>query len=202
MADEGFLRRWARLKARPEDQAAPLPLAMPVVMPAAAAPSAAPVVPVLALVPGAPAEAPPPTLLDAAALTGESDFSTFVAKNVDAAVRRLAMKKLFADPHFHGHDGLDIYMGDYNLPSPVSADMLEQMSHNKNIFASLDKAIEQVDDLVGSGPPLALDALPAAAAPVAAPVVAPVVVPVVAPSIPDSPELAAAPPPAPPQEVL
>jgi hypothetical protein len=52
------------------------------------------------------------------------------------------MKKLFADPHFHGHDGLDIYMGDYTLPSPVSADMLAEMTHNKNLFAKLDEVID------------------------------------------------------------
>lgn len=155
MADEGFLSRWARLKARPE-------AAAPAVM-TAPAPVLATPVPVVAeaAVQRAPVEVPPPTLEDAAALTGDADFSTFVAKNVDAAVRRLAMKKLFADPHFQGHDGLDIYMGDYNLPSPVSADMLAQMTHNKNIFASLDKAIEQVDALVGAGAEDALSAVPA-----------------------------------------
>lgn len=200
MADEGFLRRWARLKARPEDQVAAPAVDVPVVLPVAAVPVAAvPAVQVAPEVAVALAEAPPPTLLDAAALTGDSDFSAFVAKNVDAAVRRLAMKKLFADPHFHGHDGLDIYMGDYNLPSPVSADMLEQMSHNKNIFASLDKAIEQVDAIVGSGAeqPLAVDALADDALPADADAA-----PVVVPPIPDSPEQAAEAPPAPPQEVL
>lgn len=161
MADEGFLRRWARLKATPEQVVAAPPA--PPAPPAPAAPAPAPVaasVPAVVVAPGplafegdatlaAPA-LPLPTIAEAAALTGDSDFSAFVAKNVDAAVRRLAMKKLFADPHFQGHDGLDIYMGDYNLPSPVSADMLADMTHNKNIFAKLDEVIEQVDGMLGA----------------------------------------------------
>lgn len=157
MANEGFLSRWARLKARPELAEPVAPVAVTPVVPPAPALAPAPAPMVAEAAPIAAVELPPPTLADAAALTADADFSTFVAKNVDAAVRRLAMKKLFADPHFQGHDGLDIYMGDYNLPSPVSADMLAQMTHNKNIFASLDKAIEQVDALVGAGPDDGLD---------------------------------------------
>ncbi|WP_426193314.1 DUF3306 domain-containing protein [Massilia sp. DWR3-1-1] len=196
MADEGFLKRWARLKAAPEQA----PVVAPVPAPAVAtvvAPVPAPAVATAAIAPapldGADAVAPapevaPPTIADAAALTADSDFSVFVGKNVDAAVRRLAMKKLFADPHFHGHDGLDIYMGDYNLPSPVSADMLAQMTHNKNIFAKLDDALDRLDALVDTDQ---------AASPVPVPVPAPA--PVHAP-LPDTPETAAPAPPSPDQE--
>ena len=190
MSAEGFLSRWSRLKAAPRAEPE---------MPAEAgsgtacltpfsAPSPTSSLPLTATVspaqPGAaplPQPPPPPTIADAAALTTDSDFSTFVAKNVDAAVRRLAMKKLFSDPHFHGHDGLDIYMGDYSLPSPVSTEMLAEMSHNKNLFASLDRAIEQVDALL------------------AAPVVVDDAVALVPP--PDTPEPPPPAPPAPDQEV-
>jgi hypothetical protein len=132
MADEGFLRRWSRLKAGEEAAPAPVDAAAPaeIAAPVEVAPEELP---------------PPPTLADAAALQHDSDFSAFVASNVDAAVRRLAMKKLFSDPHFHGHDGLDIYMGDYTIPSPVSADMFEQLAHSKSVFRKLDDAIEQLD---------------------------------------------------------
>lgn len=158
MSDEGFLKRWARLKAQPEAAVSTQPVAAPAALAAgtgsAGLASAArpPEPPLITVADGAPAssepaEPPSPTIADAAALTADSDFSTFVGKNVDAAVRRLAMKKLFADPHFHGHDGLDIYMGDYNLASPVSTGMLADMAHNKNIFAALDEVIEQVDSL-------------------------------------------------------
>ena len=73
-----------------------------------------------------------PTLEDAARLTPDADFSSFVAKDVDKSVQRLALKKLFADPHFHVMDGLDMYMDDYNVPSPVSAAMLAALDHARS----------------------------------------------------------------------
>lgn len=72
---------------------------------------------------------PLPTLVDAAGLTSDSDFSTFVSPLVDQDVRRLALKKLFADPHFNVLDRLDMYMDDYNKPDPVSAAMLAALDH-------------------------------------------------------------------------
>jgi hypothetical protein len=70
-----------------------------------------------------------PTLEDAAQLTPASDFSAFVSQGVDKDVRRLALKKLFADPHFKVLDRLDMYMDDYNKPDPVSATMLAALEH-------------------------------------------------------------------------
>ncbi len=65
-------------------------------------------------------KAPPPTLADVAELTKESDFSRFVGSDVSPDVRNAAMKKLFSDPHFNVMDGLDIYIDDYSIPSPMS----------------------------------------------------------------------------------
>jgi hypothetical protein len=132
MPNEGFLQRWSRLKADPA--AAELPVAaevQPALPPVPLAPAPAPA-----------AEVPLPTLADAAQLTADSDFSAFVARGVDASVRRLAMKKLFADPHFNLGDGLDIYMGDYNVASPVSDEMLASLTHTKNLFGRFEEAIE------------------------------------------------------------
>src|SRR5665647_2180572 len=70
-------------------------------------------------------------------LTPDSDFKPFMANNVGAEVRNAAMKKLFADPHFNVMDGLDIYIGDYSQPDPISPSMLRQMAGAKflNLFA-------------------------------------------------------------------
>jgi hypothetical protein len=122
MTDEGFLRRWARRKTEARTGIEPLP------EPAAPAPA----LPVQTVTPPAPAEVPLPTMDDVARLTGDSDFSAFVARGVDAAVRRTALKKLFADPHFHAMDGLDVYIDDYTKPSPVSEAMLASLEHAKN----------------------------------------------------------------------
>jgi hypothetical protein len=111
------------------------------------------------------AEVPLPTLADAAQLNADSDYSAFVARGVDSSVRRLAMKKLFADPHFNVKDGLDIYMGDYNIPSPVSEAMLASLSHARNMFARIDEALtpEAADTpapVAGPPPPGEMPALP------------------------------------------
>ncbi|OON62440.1 hypothetical protein B0920_02965 [Massilia sp. KIM] len=136
MAEEGFFRRWARLKStggepEPVGQAsAPLPAAAP----AALAPAPAPAEPG----PADAAEARPlPTLEDAERLGLDSDFSGFVVKGVDQAVRRMALKKLFADPHFNVMDGLDVYIDDYNKPSPLSEDMLAQLRHAHSALGRL-----------------------------------------------------------------
>jgi hypothetical protein len=139
MSDEGFLRRWSRLKA---DPAAAQPAAAPA--PAQQRLGAATVVPTIDPQPSrvrppdgaAPAPALP-TLDDVARLGSDSDFSAFVSKGVDKDVRRLAMKKLFSDPHFNLVDRLDVYMDDYNKPSPMSEAMLAALHHTKNLFAPL-----------------------------------------------------------------
>ncbi|NCP55654.1 MAG: DUF3306 domain-containing protein, partial [Rhodoferax sp.] len=44
--------------------------------------------------------------------------------------------KLFADPHYNLMDGLDIYIDDYSIPSPLPAATLRQMASAKflNLF--------------------------------------------------------------------
>jgi hypothetical protein len=126
VADEGFLRRWARRKSEARPAPAPLPADVVVAPPAASDP----------------APVPPPTMDDVARLTGDSDFSAFVARGVDAAVRRTALKKLFADPHFNTMDRLDVYIDDYTKPSPVSEAMLASLAHAKQ---ALRRAVDAID---------------------------------------------------------
>jgi hypothetical protein len=113
MAEERFLARWARRKAQAQAEEGGAPPSLP--MPPAAAPPAA--------------GAPLPTLDDVAWLGADSDYSAFVARGVDAAVRRGALRKLFADPHFNTMDGLDVYIGDYTRSAPLTADMLAALRH-------------------------------------------------------------------------
>ena len=122
MAD-GFLGRWSRRKqdvreGKPvEEPPAPVAQAPAAPPPMAPLPDPAPVV-----------EAPPlPSLSDAQALTPASDFGPFVDRAVAPEVRNLAMKKLFADPHFNVMDGLDIYVCDYTQPDPLPEGMLRKM---------------------------------------------------------------------------
>lgn len=134
MSDETFLSRWSRRKAaerrgEPQPEAATLPAEVaPVVVP-----EAVPAEPV----PDAP---PPLTLEDAARLTPADDFAPFVAHGVDDAVKRAALKKLFADPHFNVMDGLDTYIDDYSQPDPIPPEMLRELRHvvELRLFEPLD----------------------------------------------------------------
>ena len=74
-----------------------------------------------------------PSLEDVKSLTPESDFSSFVARGVSPDVRNAAMKKLFADPHYSLIDGMDIYLEDYSLPSPLTAAILAKMTSAKTL---------------------------------------------------------------------
>jgi hypothetical protein len=137
MTDEGFLRRWARRKTEARSGTGPLPEP---VAPVADVPLPVDAAPAPAL---QPAPVPLPTMADVAQLTGDSDFSAFVARGVDAAVRRTALKKLFADPHFNAMDGLDVYIDDYTKPSPVSEAMLASLEHAKNALRRVVDAVEE-----------------------------------------------------------
>lgn len=125
MSDEGFISRWSRRKTQVSAG-----VAVPAEPPAAEA-APAPVAPSQAEpeppVTEAPAP-PPPTLDDVAQLTPGSDFSRFVARDVDPSVKNAALKKLFADPHFNVMDGLDTYIDDYSQPDPLPQSMLRQMA--------------------------------------------------------------------------
>ena len=141
MPEEGFLRRWARLKAQPE----PAPVDAPQPQVTAVQPALQPV----QQPPAAPAgatERPAPTLEDVARLTPESDYAAFVAGGVDPAVRRLALKKLFADPNFAVMDGLDIYISDYTKASPLTDAMLASLKHAPGVLDRLFGKSDEPDE--------------------------------------------------------
>lgn len=132
---DGFLGRWSQRKqALREGRVVDEPVAP---KPAGHADSAATAVPASAP-PQAEnkplevaAKAPAPTLADVQALQADSSFAPFVARDVAPEVRNAAMKKLFTDPHYNVMDGLDIYIDDYSVPSPLPAAMLRQMASAK-----------------------------------------------------------------------
>ena len=137
MAEEhsGFLGRWARrktdaLQGRPLDEPAAPTKAAPLAASAAVSPAALKPDPAQLSAPASsPAEQPEKLLSldDVRALTQESDFKPFMARNVGADVRNAAMKKLFTDPHYNVMDGLDIYISDYSIADPIPESMLRQM---------------------------------------------------------------------------
>jgi len=136
----GFsLRRWSARKraavvegrgettAPAKEPAAPAP-------PEPAAATTAPVTPKAG--PGSVDAAAPPTVLPPVeTLTPTSDFTPFMRPDVDPALRRAALHKLFADPHFNVMDGLDVYIDDYSKPDPISPEMVRTLRHARYIFS-------------------------------------------------------------------
>ena len=172
-----FLSRWSQRKvetknepARPSnaDQTKPS-IGAP---PGAKMPEIPPPEPTLPAEPQANQELP---VIDG--LTHESDFSPFMAREVDPGLRNQAMKKLFTDPHyqFGQMDKLDIYIDDYSKPDPIPLEMLRRMNQAKSLFLFDDEAkdSQKLPDApighAGGAPPLAPDPIGAEDADVPAP---------------------------------
>ena len=120
--EEGFLRRWSRVKSEARETPA-----------APSSPAAAPPVTAAAQPKVDPAE-PMPQLPAIDELTLDSDFSGFFHPKVDENVRRQALHKLFSDPHFNVMDGLDVYIDDYSKTEPIPAAMLASLKQAQRIL--------------------------------------------------------------------
>ena len=103
---ERFLSRWSRLKheSRAEDAA-----------PVAEKKDAEPVPPVETMTP-------------------QSDFSPFMQPKVKEELRRLALKKLFRDPHFNVPDPFEPYSRDWNIAEPIPPDMLAKLNQARSVL--------------------------------------------------------------------
>ena len=139
------LKRWSRRKLEAaREKAAPVvpsastrPAAVSM-QPAdsASAPDAAPAPVAAPATAGAAPSMPAPVdgLPPVESLTIDSDFAPFFQPRVGDSLKRQALKQLFRDPHFNVMDGLDVYVGDYSLPDPISADVVKQMVQGRYIF--------------------------------------------------------------------
>jgi hypothetical protein len=113
---EAFLARWSRRK-----------LERPAAGPASAADEPASVAPAL-----------PPV----EKLTAEADFSGFMHPKVEDALRRVALKKLFADPHFNVADPFEAYSGDWTGGEPIPEAMLASLEQMKQLLRKPEQAGE------------------------------------------------------------
>ena len=84
-------------------------------------------------------EAPPPALPPVDELTPESDFSGFMHPKVEDALRRVALKKLFRDPHFNVPDPFEAYSGDWTGGEPISEEMLATLNQARTLLFDKDK---------------------------------------------------------------
>ena len=117
---------------------------------------------------GAAGDATPVAAADVAlppieSLTPQSDFTPFMRPDVDPALKRAALRKLFTDPHFNVMDGLDVYIDDYSKPDPIEPEILRTLVQARYIF---DPPVTRVNaqGVVEDVPPEEVAAARAAAA--------------------------------------
>jgi hypothetical protein len=124
VSDETFISRWSRRKAQATglaDDVAATDVAAPSDGDARAQPAAQ----------DKPTE--PVALPPIESLTPESDFTPFMQPNVDAGLKRQALRKLFEDPRFNVMDGLDTYIDDYTKTTPIPEGWLEKMEQVRHL---------------------------------------------------------------------
>ena len=146
----GFLDRWSRRKLASAGKAlladAPAPGTPPAAEPGGQGglvPSGAR--PAHALDAGADAAAPSAVEAQLPAVEGltlASDFTAFLKEEVSEALRRKALQKLFADPHFNRMDGLDIYIDDYSLPDPIPPEAMAKLKSAREWLMANETEVE------------------------------------------------------------
>jgi hypothetical protein len=118
---EAFLSRWSRLKQeQAREQSAP---------PAAK-----------------PEDEAPPVLPPVDQLTPESDFAPFMHPKVTDALRRVALKKLFADPHFNVPDLNEAYSGDWTGGDPISEELLKTLNQARTVLFREEEEQKKKDE--------------------------------------------------------
>jgi hypothetical protein len=106
---EPFLSRWSRLKQEKPAEKDDNPVA-------------------------AQADAAPPELPPVESLTPDSDFRSFMHPKVADALRRVALKKLFSDPHFNVADPYEAYSGDWTDGEPLPEEMLARLKQARSVL--------------------------------------------------------------------
>jgi len=91
-------------------------------------------------------EKPAPALPPVDKLTPESDFSGFMHPKVEDALRRVALKKLFSDPHFNLPDPYEAYSGDWTVGEPIPEEMLATLNQAQRLLFSDKKEEEKAKE--------------------------------------------------------
>ena len=79
-------------------------------------------------------EAPAPALPPVDKLTPQSDFTGFMHPKVKDELRRVALKKLFGDPHFNTPDPFEPFSIDLTVAESISPDMLAQLNQARTVL--------------------------------------------------------------------
>lgn len=104
---EAFLSRWSRMKREPVQEKKAEP--------------------------ETPAPALPPSLPPMDSVTPDSDFAGFMHPKVKDELRRLALKKLFSDPHFNVPDPFEPFSGDWTGEA-LPPEMLKNLNQARTLL--------------------------------------------------------------------
>jgi len=89
-------------------------------------------------------ETPKPDLPPVDKLTPQSDFKGFMHPKVEDALRRVALKKLFSDPHFNLPDPYEAYSGDWTGGEPIPPEMMASLEQVKTMLRKVPEAPVEV----------------------------------------------------------
>ena len=79
---------------------------------------------------------PAPALPPVETLTPESDFTGFMGPKVEDRLRRIALKKLFSDPHFSTPDPFEPFSGDWTVGEPIGQELLAKLNQTRSVLLS------------------------------------------------------------------
>lgn len=86
---------------------------------------------------------PAPALPPVEALTPESDFAGFMHPKVKEELRRVALKKLFSDPHFSTPDPFEPFSGDWTVGEPIGQELLAKLNQTRSVLFSQEEREKQ-----------------------------------------------------------
>jgi hypothetical protein len=85
-------------------------------------------------------DSPAPAVPPIDKLTPDSDFAAFMNPKVKDELRRLALKKLFGDPHFNVPDPFEPYSRDWTVGEPIPPELLATLNQARTLlFTEQDK---------------------------------------------------------------
>ncbi len=92
-------------------------------------------------------EGKPPELPPVDKLTPESEFSGFMHPQGKDALRRVALKKLFSDPHFNTPDPFEPFSGDWTVGETITDEMMAKLNQARTlVFSPEEKARALAED--------------------------------------------------------
>jgi hypothetical protein len=111
---EAFLSRWSRLKREAPEKALEHKQALEEKKAAEAQPA--------------------PALPAVESLTPQSEFAGFMHPKVEDKLRRVALKKLFSDPHFSTPDPFEPFSGDWTTGETIAPELLAQLNQARTLI--------------------------------------------------------------------